>query len=346
MRRTALPLAALLLAPSTSAMAKPAPAPAAFMPRMTPVTIPESTEAIPGMTIIQSCDDGYAADYLPDVPYITRAGTPLRLQILKPRDVPPFMGGASEQPRRPLVIYVQGSGWGPQNIYSAIPQLAELAHRGYVVASVEYRPSTVATAPAQIQDVKTAIRFMRAHADEYGIDPDAVGIWGDSSGGHMAALVGTTEGVAAFDTADYPGQSDAVSAVADFYGVSDLRTLGGPPSWLDHDAPDSPGSLMLGASPLVEPERAAAQSPVHYISPDRKIPPFLLIHGDADAIVPFQQSVELYRALNDAGKAVDFYKVSGGNHGVRFWTPHIIQIVSSFFDRHLKRTDKANSQCD
>lgn len=335
----------LVLMVATPVSAAPEPAP--FVPKMTPVEIPGSTEAIPGMRTIASCDDSYAATYIPDVPYVMRGTTPLRLQILKPRDVPPPMGGnATKAPLRPLILYVQGSGWGPQDLYSAIPQLSELAHRGFVVASVEYRPSTVATAPAQIQDVKTAIRFMRAHAADYGIDPDSVGIWGDSSGGHLAALVGVTDGEAAFETTDYRGQSDAVNAVVDFYGVSDLRTLGGPPSWIDHDAADSPGSLMLGVSPLADPVRAAVHSPIAYIAPERDIPPFLLMHGDVDVIVPFQQSVQLYRALREAGKPAEFYKISGGNHGVRFWSPRIVEIVVSFFGRHLKRSDEAGRNCD
>ncbi len=168
----------LVLMVATPVSAAPEPGP--FVPKMTPVEIPGSTEAIPGMQTIAACDDSYAATYIPNVPYVTRGTTPLRLQILKPRDVPPLMGGkTTKAPLRPLILYVQGSGWGPQDLYSAIPQLSELAHRGFVVASVEYRPSTVATAPAQIQDVKTAIRFLRAHAADYDIDPDSVGIWGD-----------------------------------------------------------------------------------------------------------------------------------------------------------------------
>lgn len=313
----------------------------AQMPRFKQVPVPASTESPRGMRTIDAEPDKYVAAYTPNVEYVRRGDRVLVLQMLEPREGPPRLPGSNEpEPaplKRPLVVFVQGSGWGPQNLYSAIPQLAELAHRGYVVASVEYRPSTVAIAPAQVQDVKTAIRYLRANAAKYGIDPQRVGIWGDSSGGHMAALVATTVGVTDFSTTDYADQSDAVQAVVDFYGVSDLTVMGRFPSWLDHDAEDSPGSLMLGGSPLKNRDKALAHSPVTYIKPDRQLPPFLLLHGDEDVIVPFNQSVILYQALRAADKEVVFYKVKGGNHGWQFWSPHVMQIVVDFLDEKLKR---------
>lgn len=313
----------------------------AQMPTFKQVPVPPSAESPAGMRVIQAETDNYVAAYTPNVEYVRRGDRALVLQMLEPRGGPPRLPGTSqpEAPplKRPLVVFVQGSGWGPQNLYSAIPQLSDLAHRGYVVASVEYRPSTVATAPAQIQDVKTAIRYLRANAAKYGIDPQRVGIWGDSSGGHMAALVATTVGVAEFATTDYADQSDAVQAAVDFYGVSDLTTMGRFPSWIEHDAEGSPGSLMLGGSALVHREKALTHSPVTYIKTDRNIPPFLLLHGDLDVIVPFNQSVVLYDALRTAGKEVTFYKVAGGNHGWQFWSPKLMQIVVDFFDDKLKR---------
>jgi dipeptidyl aminopeptidase/acylaminoacyl peptidase len=151
----------------------------------------------------------------------------------------------------------------------------------------------------------------------------------------MAALVATTVGVAEFATSDYADQSDAVQAVIDFYGVSDLTTLGRFPSWLEHDAEGSPGSLMLGGSALTHRDKALAHSPVTYITADRKLPPFLLFHGDRDVIVPFDQSVVLYDALRAAGKHVVFYKVEDGNHGWQFWSPRLMQIVVGFLDETL-----------
>lgn len=312
----------------------------AQMPNFKPITVPPSTESPVGMQELDSEPDSYPATYIPNVEYVRRGDRALKLQILLPRDGPPRIPGvpanATPAPRRPLIVYVQGSGWGPQDIYSALPQLSDLAHHGFVVASVEHRPSTEAVAPAQIQDVKTAIRFLRANATKYEIDPERIGIWGDSSGGHVAAIVGTTHGVPEFATSDYPDQSDAVRAVVDFFGVSDLTKLGEFPSWLEHDAEGSPGSLMLGGSPLTNRDKALANSPVSYISRERDIPPFLIIHGDGDVIVPFNQSVLLYEALRNAGKDVSFYKLKGGNHGWRFWSPRVVKLVRDFFDDRLK----------
>lgn len=312
----------------------------AQMPKLNPVPVPPSTESPQGMKAIDSEPDGYAAAYIPNVEYVKRGEHALRLQILQPRDAPQWGStpgkSAPTSSKRPLIVYIQGSGWGPQDIYSAIPQLSELAHHGYIVASVEYRPSTIAQAPAQIQDVKTAIRFLRANASKYGIDPERIGVWGDSSGGHMAALVGTTVGIPEFATSDYGDQSDKVRAVVDFYGVSDLTTMGNFPSWFDHNAADGPSGRMLGFAPLTNRAAALANSPISYVRRDRDIPPFLLIHGDADVIVPFNQSVILYQALRKAGKDVTFYKVAGGNHGFHFWSPAVIQLVVDFFDEHVK----------
>lgn len=332
----ALLIAAPLLA-NAEVRAQPAMPP--MMPKMNPIPIAPSTASPKGMKTIPVEPDTYAATYVPNVEYVRRGDRALRLQILRPREAPPMLGRPGtapvSAPMHPLIVYVQGSGWGPQDIYSALPQLSELAHRGYVVASVEYTPSTVAKAPAQIQDVKTAIRFLRANAARFGVDPARVGIWGDSSGGHMAALVATSAGVQAFETTDYADQSDAVSAVVDFFGVHDLTTFSKFPSWIDEEAEGSPAALMLGAPPAKALDAARVNSPVTYVTGSRPIPPILLLHGDVDVIVPFNQSVEFYEKLRAAGKDVTFYKVAGGNHGFNFWSPTIIRLVTDFFDNKL-----------
>lgn len=312
----------------------------AQVPGLKPVPVPASAEAPEGMKVINAESDGWAAEYTPDVEYVKRGELSLRLQILQPRDMLPAFDAKPGDPPpagklRPLIVYIQGSGWGPQNLYSAIPQLSELAHRGYVVASVEHRPSTEAQAPAQIRDVKTAIRFLRANAAKYRTDPKRVGIWGDSSGGHLAALVATSVGVAAFETEDFADQSDAVSALVDFFGPHDLTTMSDYPSWFDHNAAEGPSGRMLGHAPLANRANTLDNSPISYVEKERDIPPILLIHGDEDVIVPFNQSVVFYEALRKAGKDVTFYKVKGGNHGFSFWSPSIIKLVAEFFGEHL-----------
>jgi acetyl esterase/lipase len=187
--------------------------------------------------------------------------------------------------------------------------------------------------------VKAAIRFLRANAAQYAIDPERVGIWGDSSGGHLAALVGTSEGVQEFETPDNATQSDSVQAVVDFYGAHDLATMGNYPSRMDHNAPQSPGSLVLGGPVQENLELARLYDPATYVTPQGKLPPFLLVHGDVDSIVPFNQSVVFYQALRNAGQDVTFYKLAGADHGFRVWTPLILELVVEFFDEHLKHPE-------
>lgn len=304
------------------------------------IEIPASAEKPAGMLEIASEADNTIAAYLPNVEYVRRGERSLSLQLLlpNPRNSRNPNVDALDIPPRPVIVYVQGSAWLPQNLYTAIPQLSDFAHRGYVVASVEYRPSTEAIAPAQIQDVLSAIRFLRANKDKYNIDPERMGIWGDSSGGHLAVLAATSLGTDAFITEDNKDQSIAVKAVVDFYGPSDFREMDNHPSQLEHNAATSPESRVVGG-PIQEQaftDAVKAYNPISYIDRDKTLPPFLIMHGDEDALVPFNQSVLLYEALKDADQEVTFYKVVGAGHGLRFWTPAVMEIVERFFNRYLK----------
>ena len=270
--------------------------------------------------------DRYPATYTPDIEYVRRGERGLKIQLLQPR-------GASGP--YPLLVYVQGSAWQSQNLYMNIPQLAGFARRGYVVASVEYRPSSVAVFPAQLQDVKAAIRYLKTNATKYNLDPQRVAVWGDSSGGHMAAMVGVSEGVAEFNTPEYSAESSRVKAVVDFYGPTDIIQMSKFPSIMDHDAADSPESMLVGG-PLQENSGKAAQAnPINYISGRKTLPPFLIMHGDRDELVPFNQSILLYEALLADRQDVTFYKVKGAGHGTGFWTEEVLEIVSKFLAAHV-----------
>lgn len=292
-------------------------------------SFPKSTEAPEGMLTLPSEDDNYAAVCVPDIEYLKIGDRSLFLHALFP-----FM----ETPMCPVIIFVQGSGFKEQYTKLNLPQLVPFARDGYVVFSVEHRPSDEAKAPAQIQDVRTAIRFIRANADTYLIDPDRIGIWGNSSGGHLAALVGTSEHFETFNTEEYSGYSSGVQAVVNFYGPTDFSKIAHFPSLFDHTVEDSPVSMVIGGSildPMYE-EVIRMFNPISYISQNIKIPPFLIFHGDRDAMVPFNQSVILYEALRDAGCNVTFYKVENAGHDARIWTPRVLNIVKEFFDKHLK----------
>ena len=298
--------------------------------RNSTIEIPSSAESPQGVIEINAAFDGYPVSYLNDVVYATYGNRELVLNIFLP----------SEEAANPypLVVFIQGSAWLPQNVYRSLPHFVDFARAGYVVASVEYRHSREAIAPAQIQDVKAAIRFMRANAQQYRLDPEKVAVWGTSSGGHLAALVGTSDGEEAFLTEDNPAQSSAVQAVVDFFGPTDFRRMNDYPSQINHDHPSSPESLVVGGPIQTQAvaDAVASYNPIHFITTEKTLPPFLIAHGDIDELVPFNQSVLLYDALREAGKEVTFYRVNGASHGPGIFSEEMMRIVKDFLDQQLR----------
>jgi len=293
------------------------------------LAIPPASDRPQGVVEVDAIFDGYSVSYVNDVVYASYGERDVVLNLLLP---------SIEKPEPfPLVMFVQGSAWLPQNVYRSLPIFVDLARSGYVIASVEYRHSREAVAPAQAQDVKAAIRFMRANADQYNIDPGRVAIWGTSSGGHIAALVGTSAGEEAFLTGDYRDQSSEVQAVIDFFGPTDFRQMDNHPSQIMHNHPGSPESLVVGG-PIQDEgqtETVRMYNPISYIDSRKELPPFLIVHGDIDPLVPFNQSVLLYEALVAAEQEVSFYRVNGGGHGPGIFSTEIMATVKSFLDRNL-----------
>lgn len=257
-----------------------------------------------------------------DVPYSSLAGSqPLTLDLYTPRPMPVPM---------PLVLYVHDGGWNGGNsrhalAFSDFPQaLAGLAAEGYVVASVNYRLSHEARFPAALQDVKTAIRWLRSHASEYGGDPTRLAVWGMAAGGQLAAMAGTTCGVTRFEpdgNASLDAPSDCAEAVIDWFGPTDLEKLGDNralprkdgfvpvPSTTDEGA-------YLGCEPSACPPGVAKlASPQTFIS--ETAPPFLIQQGDGDTTVAPEQSENLYEALRRKGVPVEIMLYPGVGHG--FW---------------------------
>jgi acetyl esterase/lipase len=259
---------------------------------------------------------------LRDVEYGRAGDIPLLLDLYVPEKA---------EGRLPLIVWIHGGAWlgGSKAQCPAI----RFAARGYVVASVEYRLSPVATFPAQIQDCKAAIRWLRANAGKYHIDPDRVGAWGASAGGHLVALLGTAADVKEFDVGAHLDQSSKVQAVVDFFGPAELHTMGREWSTMKHDEPDSPESRLLGGPIQENLEKSRKASPMTYVS--KNAPPFLIVHGDKDPLVPYDQSVRFEKALKEAGVEVSFYTVKGGGHG-GFRDPAVDERVAEFFDKRLK----------
>lgn len=263
-------------------------------------------------------------EILKNVVYVDRDGTELHLHILYPK------GTASPLP---CIVYVPGSAWMKQNIDMAIPNMTRLAAKGYVVAIVEYRPSSVGKFPSQVQDAKTAIRFMRKNAETYHVDTNNVFVWGDSSGGHTSMFVGFTQGNKELDTDVYGEYSDKVNALINYFGPAELAKMADFPSMMNHSLPDSPEGLLIGGSVPDNPEAARKASPVYYVTKDAV--PVFMAHGDRDMLVPLNQSDLVAEALDKAGVEYEYYCLLGAGHGGReFWTDEIIDKVIVFIKKH------------
>ncbi|MFC1715590.1 alpha/beta hydrolase fold domain-containing protein [Candidatus Poribacteria bacterium] len=259
-----------------------------------------------------------------DVEYGMGGGRPLKLNIIRPKDPPDVP--------MPVVVFIHGGAWRAGNKEGL--RTLGLARRGYFTVSIEYRLSSEAIFPAQIHDCKCAIRWLRAHADKYKIDPDKIGVWGPSAGGHLVAFLGTSGGVEELEgDGGWPEYSSRVQAVVDFFGPTDFLKMGG---W--HDAADSPESQLVGGKIADKPEMVKMANPITYITPDD--PPFLIVHGEEDNTVPINQSELLHEALEKAGVEVSFVRVKRGGHGFRGDTDpspdQINRMVGRFFDRTLK----------
>ena len=237
----------------------------------------------------------------------------------------------------PLIIWIHGGGWTAGSKDGCPPRGGGYAQRGYAVASIDYRLSGDAIFPAQIEDCKAAVRWLRAHAMEYNVDPDHFAAWGSSAGGHLVALLGTSDHTKEFDVGEHLDQSSRVQAVCDYFGPTDLLQMDShalPDARLKHDAPNSPESQLIGGPIQERKVEAARANPITYIT--KGAPPFLIVHGDKDLLVPHHQSELLYEALKAAGVQVRFHTLEGAGHGDGFGGKELATIVSGFFDRHLK----------
>jgi acetyl esterase/lipase len=240
----------------------------------------------------------------------------------------------SEGKNWPLIVWIHGGGWAGGSKEN--PPAAPLLRQGYAVASINYRFSNHATFPAQIEDCKAAIRWLRANADKYGYDPDRIGVWGASAGGHLVALLGTAGEVEEWEVGDHKDISSRVQAVVDYFGPTDMTRLNeqaGKESQMDHDAPDGLVGRLLGGAVQENKEKAAKANPITYISGDE--PPFLIVHGDRDFIVAVGQSELLHEALTKAGVKSELMVVKGAGHGFGN-NREVNQRVSDFLAKHLK----------
>jgi acetyl esterase/lipase len=294
----------VMLALSTAALAQPPGGGPGQPPRVPPVP--------PGTTVHR------------DLAYVTNGHPRQKLDLYLP----------ATATKAPLIIMIHGGAFkfGSKEGENPVPFLSQ----GYAVASLNYRLSGHARFPAQIEDCKAAVRWLRAHAGQYGYDPDRFGAWGASAGGHLVTMLGTTGSTTLFDVGENLSVSSRVQAVADNYGPTDFLQMDAHrlPSGMVHSAPDSPESELIGGNLQDNPEKVRNANPITYLT--RDCPPFLVIHGDSDPLVPHHQSELLVAALRSAGVPVTFYTVKGGGHG-GFTDPKVEALTRTFFADHLQR---------
>ena len=260
-----------------------------------------------------------------DVTYCTPEGLPQKMDVFYPASGGPW----------PVLFYVHGGGWRAGDKSEGIAWQS-MTERGFLVVSINYRLAAEAIKfPAMIEDVKCAVRYLRAHASQYNLDAEHIGAVGVSAGGHLVDLLGLADESAGWDTGEYREQSSRVQAVVTLAGVSDLT--------LKRGATESAAAMIYYAFDIVpgsalDPVLRAA-SPVTYVTPDD--PPFLIIHGDQDNVVPVEQSIVLEEQLKKAGVPAELIIVGNGTHGIAGENisptlEAIMNRISAFLDEQLK----------
>jgi acetyl esterase/lipase len=229
------------------------------------------------------------------------------------------------QTKLPLVIWIFGGGFLVGSKDDTVP--LELLSQGYAVASIGYRLSGDAKFPAQVEDCKAAIRWLRANSARFALDPERFAVFGESAGGYLAAMLGTTGDVKEFDVGENLEQSSRVQAVIDFYGPTDFLQNASAVA-----SAKTPEAFLLGGPILENKDKAAKANPIAYVTRDD--PPFFIVHGDADKLVPYNQSQLLDAALTTANVPVAFHTVKGGGHG-GFSDDRIGPMVTKFIADHL-----------
>ncbi len=262
-----------------------------------------------------------------DVEYGKAGDRSLKLDLMRPK---------KESDRlRPAIVFIHGGGWRAGNKSAGLGRILPFVASGkYVGATVAYRLSGEAIWPAQIHDCKAAIRWIRANAGRYGIDPKRIGVWGISAGGHLVALLGTSGGVTHLEGAS--GSADALSRVAcvvDYCGPTDFPSFA--EQLPDMAKPDSVVWQLFGGTVKEKMDVAKAASPITHV--DKSDPPFLIVHGTRDPLVPIAQAENFHAALTKAGVDSTYIKMIDGRH-----VPggeEIARRVTNFFDKHLLGKD-------
>ena len=263
----------------------------------------------------------------PGIVYSTQTGQDITLALITPWKPEGIL-----TPKSPLIVFVQGSGWIFPDIHYELAQMANYAQQGIAVAMVTHRNSLEGHPfPAYLQDVKTAIRYLRQNAEEYHIDKERMGIFGTSSGGNTALLVGLTGDDPRYKTAEYAQESDAVKLVIECFGPTDLMGL------LGGELPGEPhGNVFRALTSGKDVKQVFVEmSPVSHVEDGKDYPPFLLIHGSADTLVPYDQMELMYRRLCDCGADTRAICVDHAPHEGSFWSRELHGIILDYIQEKL-----------
>ena len=246
----------------------------------------------------------------------------LKLDLIYPEDM--------SDKRYPCIVWICGGGWMRMDKSAHLSYLSTLAHQGFVVCSVEYRTSNEGCYPMQIEDVKAAIRYLRAHADRYRIDKEHFGAMGESAGGFLTCMAALDHDKAR-DVGEYLEESSSIQAACPWYPPTNLSTF----KYKDaEECAASMESLLLGYNIMRNIKEAYNSSPVSKVTKDA--PPFLIIHGINDQTVPFEQSEELYDKLIENGCDADLIALEGADHAdLQFFQDELWDRIIEFFKTKL-----------
>ena len=268
-----------------------------------------------------------------NVVYANKENKNLHLQIIEPAS----LEGDDNNKTYPLIMWVQGSAFHKQSLGDHMAHMIEVAKPGFVVAMVEYRYAPEDAFPVQVRDLNTATRFMLEHAAQYHVDKNNYLVWGDSSGGHTVSLATVTEDEQFFSDEDISTLPLHFKACVDFYGPTDISYMNKVPSTQDHVTSHSLEGEFFGSKNIYDhPKLVQKANPAKHLH-GKKLPPFLIMHGTKDRLVPFEESKLFYEALKANDDQVDFYAVKGSDHGSdAFFTPEALKIVFNFINSHLR----------